>query len=243
MVSWPGQVWTISTAPDGAHGFSARPAVWKFIAARAIVLRWQDQGGLREQSISPAPSLVKAAGDAEHVAAPPGRVQASCRRSPGWGARPLPGTEKRNALGGREFGARAVVVDATDDHVGRVLPPLRLQLRRARRPAPVAAIGGRRALSESRPRAPLAQSSDDPGFASTACVSWTVWWQWTTGPRGVMTDFARTARPDVHVAGGQDLDVPMGPLAAYLNALEARVGALERRLSAVPLMTAADAAR
>ena len=58
-----------------------------------------------------------------------------------------------------------------------------------------------------------------------------------------MTDFARTAGPDVHVAGGQDLDVPMGPLAAYLDALEATVGALERRLSAVPLMTAADAAR
>ena len=58
-----------------------------------------------------------------------------------------------------------------------------------------------------------------------------------------MTDFARTARPDVLVAGGQDLDGLLGPLAAYLDALEARVGALERRLSAVPLMTAADAAR
>jgi excisionase family DNA binding protein len=58
-----------------------------------------------------------------------------------------------------------------------------------------------------------------------------------------MTDFGRTARPDVLVAGGQDLDVLLGPLAAYLDALEARVGALERRLSAVPLMTAADAAR
>jgi excisionase family DNA binding protein len=58
-----------------------------------------------------------------------------------------------------------------------------------------------------------------------------------------MTDFARTARPDVHVVGGQDLDVLLDPLAAYLNALEARVGAVERRRSAVPLMTAADAAR
>ena len=58
-----------------------------------------------------------------------------------------------------------------------------------------------------------------------------------------MTDFARTARPDVHVAGGQDLDVLLGPLAAYLDGLEARVAALERRLSAVPLMTAADPAR
>ena len=58
-----------------------------------------------------------------------------------------------------------------------------------------------------------------------------------------MTDIGKTARPDVLVAGGQDLDLLLGPLAAYLRALEARVGALERRLSAVPLMTAADAAR
>ena len=35
----------------------------------------------------------------------------------------------------------------------------------------------------------------------------------------------------------------MGPLAAYLDSLEARVAALERRSSAVPLMNAADAAR
>ena len=58
-----------------------------------------------------------------------------------------------------------------------------------------------------------------------------------------MTDIGKTARPDVLVAGGQDLDLLLGPLVAYLHALEARVGALERRLSAVPLMTAADAAR
>ena len=58
-----------------------------------------------------------------------------------------------------------------------------------------------------------------------------------------MTDFSRTARPDVFPAGGEDLDGLLGPLAAYLRALEARVAALERRLSAVPLMTAADAAR
>ena len=45
------------------------------------------------------------------------------------------------------------------------------------------------------------------------------------------------------VTGGQDLDLLLGPLAAYLHAPEARVGALERRLSAVPLMTATDAAR
>ena len=58
-----------------------------------------------------------------------------------------------------------------------------------------------------------------------------------------MTDFGRTARPDVLVTGGQDLDGLLGLVAAYLDALEARVVALERRLSAVPLMTAADAAR
>ena len=58
-----------------------------------------------------------------------------------------------------------------------------------------------------------------------------------------MTDIGRTVGPDVLVAGGQDLDGLLGLVAAYLDALEARVGALERRLSAVPLMTAADAAR
>jgi hypothetical protein len=57
-----------------------------------------------------------------------------------------------------------------------------------------------------------------------------------------MSDFGRTAGPEVLVAGGQDLDVLLGPLAAYLHALEARVGALEAQTSAVPLMTAADAA-
>jgi len=58
-----------------------------------------------------------------------------------------------------------------------------------------------------------------------------------------MTEVSKTARPDVLVAGGQDLDGLLGPLVAYLDSLEARVGALERRLSAVLLMTAADAAR
>ena len=58
-----------------------------------------------------------------------------------------------------------------------------------------------------------------------------------------MTDIGRTVAPDVLVAGGQDLDGLLRPLVAYLRALEARVGALERRLSTVPLMTAADAAR
>jgi len=58
----------------------------------------------------------------------------------------------------------------------------------------------------------------------------------------VVTDISKPDRPDLLLAGGLELDGPMGPLAAYLRALEVRVGALERRLSAVPLMTAADAA-
>ena len=101
------------------------------------------------------------------------------------------------------------------------------------------------ALSESRRPPPLAQRSDDPGFASPASrfCSRSVWWQWTTWPRGVMTDIGRTVAPDPLVAGVQHLDGLLGALAAYLRALEARVGALKRRLSAVPLMTAADAAR
>jgi len=57
-----------------------------------------------------------------------------------------------------------------------------------------------------------------------------------------MNDISSRGRPDLLVAGGDELDGLLGPLAAYLDALEARVGALERRSSAVPLMTAADAA-
>jgi excisionase family DNA binding protein len=57
-----------------------------------------------------------------------------------------------------------------------------------------------------------------------------------------MTDIGKTARPDLLLAGGDELDGPVGPLAAHLRALEVRIGALERRLSAVPLMTPADAA-
>jgi len=58
---------------------------------------------------------------------------------------------------------------------------------------------------------------------------------------GVMSDIHETVRPDVVEARIEHPD-RLGPLAAYLHALEARVGALEPRLSAVPLMTAADAA-
>ena len=58
-----------------------------------------------------------------------------------------------------------------------------------------------------------------------------------------MTDVSKTARSDLILAGGQDRERLLGPLVAYPRALEARVAALEQRLSAVPLMTAADAAR
>ena len=60
----------------------------EFIAERAIVLRGQDRPATGAVN-SPEPSLIKTASDAEHVAARPGTVQASCRRSPGRGARPL----------------------------------------------------------------------------------------------------------------------------------------------------------
>ena len=57
-----------------------------------------------------------------------------------------------------------------------------------------------------------------------------------------MNDISSRGRPGLLVAGGDQLDGLLGPLAAYLDALEARVAALERRSSAVRLMTAADAA-
>ena len=41
-----------------------------------------------------------------------------------------------------------------------------------------------------------------------------------------MTEIGRTVAPDLIVAGGQVLDVLLGPFAAYLDVLEARVGAL-----------------
>jgi excisionase family DNA binding protein len=57
-----------------------------------------------------------------------------------------------------------------------------------------------------------------------------------------MNDISSRGRPVLLVAGGGELNGLLGPLAAYLDALEARVAALERRSSAVRLMTAADAA-
>jgi excisionase family DNA binding protein len=134
-------------------------------------------------------------------------------------------TEQSKARGGRELASRALIVDAIDLRLWRCL-------------ADVA-----RAVGEEAAGAPR-QRSDDPGVATPALrVSWTVWWQWTTWTRGVMSDIAKTVRPDLVAASVQHLDGLLGPLAAYLDALEARVVALERRSSAVRLMTAADAAR
>jgi excisionase family DNA binding protein len=58
-----------------------------------------------------------------------------------------------------------------------------------------------------------------------------------------MSDIAKTVGPDLVPASVRHLDGLLSPLAAYLDALEARRLPLNRRLSAVPLMTAADAAR
>jgi len=55
-----------------------------------------------------------------------------------------------------------------------------------------------------------------------------------------MSDIPETVRPDMAPPGVQHRD-GLGPLAAYLHVMEARVTALVQRSSAVPLMTAADA--
>jgi len=108
----------------------------------------------------------------------------------------------------------------------------------------VAATGGPRArCPRVDRRRPVTKVASVSALPARVFPCWRLWWQWTTWPRLVMTDFARTARPDLILAGGQDIGDLLGPLATYLRVLEARVGALERRLSAVPLMTAADAAR
>ena len=100
------------------------------------------------------------------------------------------------------------------------------------------------ALSESRPAAPHPKQPRSgvrqPSFAVLLLDDW---WQWTSWSREVMGDIGKTARPDVVSVSVQHLDGLLDPLAAYLDAVEARVAALERRLTAVPLMTAADAAR
>ena len=59
-----------------------------------------------------------------------------------------------------------------------------------------------------------------------------------------MTEIGNTAGSSLLAAPGHGLeDGPLGPLAAYLHALEARVAALEARLSASALMTPAHAAQ
>jgi excisionase family DNA binding protein len=59
-----------------------------------------------------------------------------------------------------------------------------------------------------------------------------------------MTEIGKTARSNLVAAPGHaSADGAVGPLAAYLHALEARVAALEARLSASALMTPAHAAQ
>ena len=73
-----------------------------------------------------------------------------------------------------------------------------------------------------------------------------LWWQWTSWPRLVMTEIGETARSSLRAApahGLADGDGPLGQLAAYLHALEARVAALEAQLSASALITPAHAAQ
>jgi hypothetical protein len=62
--------------------------------------------------------------------------------------------------------------------------------------------------------------------------------------RLVMTDIGKAARPSLLAAPGHGLaDDLLGPLIGYLDALEARVAALEAQLSASTLMTPAHAAQ
>lgn len=69
-------------------------------------------------------------------------------------------------------------------------------------------------------------------------------WQWTTWQRLVMTEIGDTTRPRLLAAQARGpADGPWGPLAAYLDGLEARVAALEAQLSASALMTPARAAQ
>ena len=59
-----------------------------------------------------------------------------------------------------------------------------------------------------------------------------------------MSEIGNTARPSLLAAPGHGLpDGSLGPLAAYLDGLEARVAPLEAHLSASPLMTPAHASQ
>jgi hypothetical protein len=82
------------------------------------------------------------------------------------------------------------------------------------------------------------------GLRSWPAAGTPFWWQWTIWPRLVMTEIGTTAGPSLLAAPGQGVaDGSLGPLAAYLHALEARVAALEAQLSASPLMTPAHASQ
>jgi len=81
-----------------------------------------------------------------------------------------------------------------------------------------------RAVSDSRPQPPFTQSGHGPGFAARFALLSTRPVADHLAAKGDER-FGRTAGPEVLLAGGQDLDVLLGPLVAYLHALEARVGA------------------
>jgi excisionase family DNA binding protein len=104
----------------------------------------------------------------------------------------------------------------------------------------------RRRLSDvARTRESRPSACQIPAVVSPAELpaSVDVRWQWTSGPRGVMSDIPTPVRPVAVPTSVEHPDGLLGPLAAYPDALHVRVAALERRSSAVPLMTAADAAR
>jgi hypothetical protein len=159
--------------------------------------------------------LVKAARDAEHVAARPGREQAGWGRAAGGAARDM------------------VVVGAIDDQAAAFQRHFDFHA-----PGPrgaVAAPGRRRARCRRGDRGLVSPKAAtirvrQPTFRFGAA---TVWWQWTTWPRGVMNHISSAGTPDLLIAVGDELDGRLGPLAAYLDALGARVAALERRSSAI----------
>ena len=107
----------------------------------------------------------------------------------------------------------------------------------------IGACGGgwRTSRAPGESRSPRLAPGGGAGFASPPsrfCRGWVA-----VDHLDARGDIANTVGPDFVPASVRHLDGLLSPLAAYLDALEARVAALERRLSAFALMTAADAAR
>ena len=74
---------------------------------------------------------------------------------------------------------------------------------------PTTAADGAESSQASRPSRDVAAGPVGSQPSSRFC-SRSVWWQWTTWPRGVMTDSARPPAPDMFVASGQELDGRLG---------------------------------